>query len=42
MLLAELRMWPKIPTQRLGVAEDENRLETASKLKAEANANAGH
>jgi hypothetical protein len=22
MLLAELRMWPKIPAQRLGVAED--------------------
>jgi hypothetical protein len=38
MLLAELRMWPKIPTQRLGVAaEAENRLETTAKPKPETN-----
>jgi hypothetical protein len=43
MLLAELRIWPKIPAQRFGVAEGaDNRLETVPKVKAEINANAGN
>jgi hypothetical protein len=42
MLLAELRMGPKIPTQGFGATKvAENRLESVSKPKAETNANPG-